>query len=59
MIDPVDLTYERDMKVVSELNLKLVYVINTHMHADHITGTGLLKQKVKGCKSIISEASGA
>lgn len=34
------------------------FAVNTHMHADHITGTGELK-KLSGCKSIISKASGA
>eukprot|EP00163_Fabomonas_tropica_P010253 TRINITY_DN20331_c0_g1_i1.p1 TRINITY_DN20331_c0_g1~~TRINITY_DN20331_c0_g1_i1.p1 ORF type:complete len:254 (+),score=81.38 TRINITY_DN20331_c0_g1_i1:84-764(+) len=58
LIDPVDLTVDRDIQFVNELGLKLVYAINTHCHADHITGTGLLKQKT-GCKSMISAASTA
>lgn len=33
--------------------------VNTHMHADHVTGTGALKQLLPGCKSLISRASGA
>lgn len=33
--------------------------VNTHMHADHITGTGVLKQLVPGCQSLISRCSGA
>lgn len=32
---------------------------NTHVHADHITGTGRLKSLLPGCKSVISRASGA
>lgn len=59
LIDPVIEHADRDSKVVSDLGLKLTYVINTHMHADHITGTGLLKKLVPGCKSVISKASGA
>lgn len=35
------------------------HLVNTHMHADHITGTGCLKQLVPGAKSVISRASGA
>lgn len=31
--------------------------MNTHLHADHITGTGWLKQLVPGCQSVISQAS--
>lgn len=33
--------------------------MNTHMHADHITGSGYLKQLLPNVKSVISEASGA
>ncbi|CAF4684042.1 unnamed protein product, partial [Rotaria magnacalcarata] len=33
--------------------------INTHVHADHITGSGELKKKFPDCKSVISNASGA
>lgn len=33
-------------------------VVNTHVHADHITGTGMLRQ-LTGCKSMISKDSGA
>lgn len=59
LIDPVLEHAERDRGVVQDLGLNLVYVINTHMHADHITGTGLLKKLVPGCKSVISRQSGA
>ena len=41
------------------LNLKFCCAANTHVHADHITGTGLLRKLVPGCKSVISSASGA
>lgn len=33
--------------------------VNTHMHADHITGTGYLKQLLPNVHSVISHASGA
>lgn len=33
--------------------------MNTHVHADHVTGTGLIKTKLPGVKSVISRASGA
>lgn len=33
--------------------------VNTHMHADHVTGTGLLKKLLPGTKSLISKSSGA
>lgn len=61
LIDPVDLKVERDIKLIQELDLKLVAMLNTHCHADHITGTGLMKQTPGGAeaKSYISRLSGA
>nr|XP_043624190.1 persulfide dioxygenase ETHE1 homolog, mitochondrial [Erigeron canadensis] len=59
LVDPVDRTVDRDLSLVKDLGLKLVYAINTHVHADHVTGTGLIKTKVPGVKSIISKASKA
>lgn len=59
LVDPVDKTVDRDLSLVKELGLKLIYAINTHVHADHVTGTGLIKAKVPGVKSIISKASTA
>ena len=43
LIDPVDKTVDRDLSLVKELGLKLIYAMNTHVHADHVTGTGLIK----------------
>lgn len=59
LIDPVIELAERDQKAVQELGLNLKYALNTHMHADHITGTGLLKKLIPTCKSVIAESSGA
>jgi sulfur dioxygenase len=59
LIDPVDITVERDLEVVGEMGLKLVGALNTHCHADHITGSGLLAERVPGCKSMIAAVSGA
>lgn len=59
LIDPVVEWAERDKKVIEELGLTLKYAVNTHMHADHITGTGKLKSLLPGCQSMISERSGA
>lgn len=58
-IDPVDKQVERDLQVANDLNVQLKFALNTHAHADHITGTYLLKKKVPGLKSIISKESGA
>lgn len=59
LIDPVIEWAERDKKIVEELGLTLKYALNTHVHADHITGTGRLKSLLPGCKSVISRDSGA
>lgn len=55
LIDSVKECVERDLKLISELGLTLKYAIETHVHADHITGTGLLKQRT-GCKIGVSAA---
>ncbi|KAF8408906.1 hypothetical protein HHK36_004976 [Tetracentron sinense] len=57
LVDPVDKTVERDLSLIKELGLKLIYAMNTHVHADHVTGTGLIKSRVPGVKSIISKSS--
>mmetsp|Transcript_33407 Transcript_33407/g.50397 ORF Transcript_33407/g.50397 Transcript_33407/m.50397 type:complete len:245 (-) Transcript_33407:27-761(-) len=59
LIDPVDTQVDRDLEIVAKNDAKLLYGINTHAHADHITGTGILKSKVDSLKSIISAASDA
>ncbi|XP_030399325.1 persulfide dioxygenase ETHE1, mitochondrial-like isoform X1 [Gopherus evgoodei] len=59
LIDPVLETAKRDAELVKELGLSLLYAANTHCHADHVTGTGLLKKMLPGCRSVISQDSGA
>ena len=43
-IDSVDTQVERDLAVVRRLDLRLHYVLETHAHADHITGAGKLRE---------------
>ena len=50
LIDPVVETVERDAALCKDLGLKLVYGLNTHCHADHVTGTG--KLKVRGTYTV-------
>jgi glyoxylase-like metal-dependent hydrolase (beta-lactamase superfamily II)/rhodanese-related sulfurtransferase len=44
LIDPVFERHDRDMALIRELDLDLVYTIDTHCHADHVTGAWLMKQ---------------
>ena len=54
IIDPVLENVEEYIKLLNELNLKLVKVIDTHIHADHVTGAGKLRDKTK-CVTIMGE----
>lgn len=59
LIDPVLETAGRDAKLITELGLTLKYTMNTHCHADHVTGSGKLKELLPGSLSAISQASTA
>ena len=54
IIDPVLDNVEDYIKLLTELDLKLVKVIDTHIHADHVTGASKLKDKTK-CLTIMGE----
>lgn len=60
IIDPVFETVSRDAKLINELRLELKYLANTHVHADHVTGSGKLKEDnyFPNAKSILSKNSG-
>ena len=58
LIDPVLETVERDLMVLSKLQLALRYTIETHIHADHVTGAARLREST-GCRCAVPEASGA
>lgn len=51
LIDPVLDTLERDLQVLQELDLTLQYSIDTHMHADHLTGAVALRDRT-GCQIV-------
>jgi len=53
LIDPVLELIDRDLELAGELGVKLLYGINTHCHADHITSTGQIKGKLDGFKSVL------
>jgi glyoxylase-like metal-dependent hydrolase (beta-lactamase superfamily II) len=44
IIDPVDHHCERDLAHVARLGLRLEYIIETHVHADHVTSAGRMRQ---------------
>ena len=54
IIDPVLENVEDYINLLTELNLKLVKVIDTHIHADHVTGAGKLRDKTQ-CVTIMGE----
>jgi len=46
MIDPVFEQVRRDAALVAELGLKLLWTLETHIHADHVTGASLLRRRL-------------
>ena len=54
IIDPVIENVESYISILNELELKLVKVIDTHIHADHVTGASKLKQ-VTNCSTLMGE----
>lgn len=53
IIDPVIEQVERDAKLIKDLGLKLTYALDTHVHADHVTALGSLREKL-GCQTVLS-----
>ena len=58
LIDPVLESVERDLNLVRELGLTLACTMETHIHADHVTGAGRLRA-FSGSKAGFPAASGA
>ena len=52
IVDSVLEQFERDINLLNELELNLLYCLDTHIHADHITAAGKLRQAT-GCLSIL------
>lgn len=54
LIDPVVDQVKRDTRLIRELGLKLKYALETHVHADHVTGSGALRQTLN-CIVLVHE----
>ncbi len=52
LVDAVLEQVDRDLQVLDDLGLTLHYCLETHIHADHITGAGKLRQQT-GCQVIV------
>ena len=58
LIDPVKECCQRDLDLLSELKLKLQFILETHIHSDHISGSMLLKKSYPTATSVTCENSG-
>jgi len=58
IIDPVLEKVDRYLQLIGELDLKLVKAVDTHLHADHITGLGALRDKTQ-CTTVMGEQTKA
>src|SRR5262250_3690238 len=56
IIDPVIEKVERYLQLIKELDLKLVKAVDTHLHADHVTGLGALRDRTH-CITVMGERS--
>lgn len=58
IVDPVREHVERDLDVVGAMGMRLVWILETHVHADHITGARALRDRT-GARSAVSQHCGA
>ncbi len=56
IIDPVLEKVDRYLQLLTELDLRLVKAVDTHVHADHITGLGALRDRTR-CITVMGEQS--
>ena len=56
IIDPVREHFDRDLCLVGELGVHMVYALDTHVHADHVTSLGMLREKF-GLQTAVGEPS--
>jgi len=56
IIDPVEERFDQNVKFIRELGVILKYVVDTHVHADHVTSSGMLS-KVTGAERVYGKMS--
>src|SRR5499425_2775729 len=56
IIDPVIERVDRYLQLMTELDVKLVKAVDTHLHADHVTGLGALRDRTQ-CITVMGEMS--
>jgi len=56
IVDPVRDRWERDLALIEENGLTLSMILETHVHADHVTGAGILREKT-GASILVGEAA--
>src|ERR1700720_3760739 len=56
ILDPVLERVDRYLQLIAELDLKLVKAVDTHLHADHVTGLGALRDRTH-CITVMGEQS--
>lgn len=57
IIDGVKEQFDRDLQIIEELGVELLYAMETHAHADHITSAGMLRQNT-GAQIVFGESAG-
>ena len=57
IIDPVLDQLDRDLGLISDLGLTLRYALDTHVHADHVTASGALRDRL-GARTVLSARAG-
>ncbi len=58
LIDPVLELVDRDVELIEQLGFRLVFSVETHIHADHVTGSGSIRDRL-GCQTVVGAHSGA
>jgi len=58
LVDPVLENTDRYLKLIEELDLQLVLAVDTHIHADHVTGLGALREQTS-CATAMGEMTRA